>query len=149
MKAPQRLAPLALGVLLLAAPLSGQGATADSALQARTRAVSSLLRCPVCQGESIQDSPSELSAQMRDLVRDQLRAGRSEEEVKQYFVDRYGEWILLQPKVRGANLLLYLAPILALIGGLILIWSAVSRWTRPQQVPGKDLTSSGTVANSE
>ncbi|MEP7347346.1 MAG: cytochrome c-type biogenesis protein CcmH, partial [Gemmatimonadaceae bacterium] len=54
---------------IVCAPLLAQGLAADSVLQARTRAISSVLRCPVCQGESIQDSPSELSAQMRDLVR--------------------------------------------------------------------------------
>ena len=125
-----------LAVLALAAaPLAAQAASADSALQARTRAISSVLRCPVCQGESIQDSPSELSAQMRDLVRDQLRAGRSEEQVKQYFVDRYGEWILLEPKPRGANLMLYLLPILVVAGGLILVWRVVRRWSAPRVDP--------------
>lgn len=136
----RRLAPCALA-LLLAGPLLGQDSASDSLLQARTRAVSAVLRCPVCQGESIQDSPSELSAQMRDLVRDQLRAGRSEAEVKQYFVDRYGEWILLEPKAQGANLLLYLAPVLAVLGGLLLVWRAVRRWTRPRASEGGDATS--------
>ena len=124
---------LGLTVLALAAaPIASQGTPADSVLQARTRAISSLLRCPVCQGESIQDSPSELSAQMRDLVRDQLRAGRSDEEVKQYFVDRYGEWILLEPKPQGANLMLYLVPVLVVAGGLILVWRVVRRWSAPR-----------------
>ncbi len=120
-----------LAALSLAAPLTAQETAADSALQARTRAVSAVLRCPVCQGESIQDSPSELSTQMRDLVRDQLRAGRSEEEVKQYFVDRYGEWILLEPRPQGANLMLYLAPVLVVAGGLLLVWRVVRRWSAP------------------
>ena len=135
MTSTSRVVLLLLSLLPGGGTLGGQAATADSALQSRTRAVSSQLRCPVCQGESIQDSPSELSTQMRDLVREQLRAGRSEEEVKQYFVDRYGEWILLQPKARGANLLLYFAPILAIVGGLILIWRAVRRWTGPRAAP--------------
>lgn len=120
-----------VAAVTIAAPLASQGTSADSVLQARTRAISSMLRCPVCQGESIQDSPSELSAQMRDLVRDQLKAGRTDEEVKQYFVDRYGEWILLEPKPRGANLLLYLAPVLLVAGGFVVVWRAVRRWSTP------------------
>jgi len=109
--------------------LESQGTAADTLLAARTRAISSVLRCPVCQGESIQDSPAELSAQMRALVREQLQAGRTDEEVKQYFVDRYGEWILLEPKPRGANLLLYLAPVLVVLGGLLFVWRVVRRWS--------------------
>ncbi|MBV6520447.1 MAG: hypothetical protein MNPFHGCM_00561 [Gemmatimonadaceae bacterium] len=114
---------------LAGSSLGGQTSANDSVLEARTRAISSLLRCPVCQGESIQDSPSELSAQMRDVVRDQLRAGRTDEEVKQYFVDRYGEWILLEPKPRGANLLLYFAPVLLVGAGFVVVWRAVRRWS--------------------
>ncbi|MFN8573834.1 MAG: cytochrome c-type biogenesis protein [Gemmatimonadaceae bacterium] len=117
---------------IVAGPLAAQTpAMSDSALQAQTRALSSVLRCPVCQGESIQDSPSELSAQMRELVRDQLRAGKSPDEVKQYFVDRYGEWILLEPKPKGANLLLYVFPFLAIAGGLLFVSRVVKRWTAP------------------
>ena len=107
---------------------------ADSALEARTRAVASELRCPVCQGLSIADSPSDLSTQMKDLVREQLRAGKTPEEVKRYFIDKYGEWILLAPKPSGANLLVYLLPVGAVIGGLVLVWSVVRRWTSPDAV---------------
>lgn len=118
--------------LSLAAPLGAQTTVQqDSVIEAQTRALSSVLRCPVCQGESIQDSPSELSAEMRSLVRDQLRAGKTPDEVKQYFVDRYGEWILLEPKASGANLLLYVFPIVAVVGGLVVVWRVVRRWTSP------------------
>lgn len=80
-----------------AAPVAQQAA-ADPVLEARTNAVAAQLRCPVCQGVSIQDSPAELAQQMRDLVREQLRTGKSPDEVKAYFVSKYGEWILLQPR---------------------------------------------------
>lgn len=103
----------------------------DSALEARTREVASVLRCPVCQGLSIQDSPSELSLQMKDVVRQQLKAGKSPEEVKAYFVSKYGEWILLQPKASGANLLVYILPIVLVLGGAVFIWLMVRRWSRP------------------
>lgn len=101
----------------------------DSALEAKTRAVASQLRCPVCQGLSLQDSPSELSQEMRDLVREQLAAGKSPAEVKQYFVNRYGEWILLDPQAHGFNWLVYALPVLLLVGGGAALLVAVRRWS--------------------
>ena len=106
-------------------------ATEDSVLEARTSALASTLRCPVCQGESIQDSPSELAQNMRAVVRDQLRAGRTPDEVKQYFVSKYGEWILLEPEMKGLNVLLYVFPVLLVVGGLALVVVLVKRWTTP------------------
>lgn len=103
----------------------------DSALDARTTAVAHQLRCPVCQGESIQDSPAQLAKQMRDVVRDQLAAGKTPDEVKAYFVSKYGEWILLEPRVAGFNLLIYVLPWAAVFGGLAVIVVAVRKWTRP------------------
>ena len=102
----------------------------DSALDAATSGVASQLRCPVCQGESIQDSPAELAGQMRDLVKQQLAAGKTPAEVKAYFVSKYGEWILLDPRAHGFNLVLYAAPYVLLLGGLAVIVVAVKRWTK-------------------
>lgn len=102
---------------------------ADSVLEARTSAVASQLRCPVCQGLSIQDSPSELAQSMRSLVRDQLAEGKSPDQVKAYFVSKYGEWILLSPPPHGFNLLAYAVPMLIVLGGGALIVVAVRRWT--------------------
>ncbi len=102
---------------------------ADSALEAMTTALASELRCPVCQGESIQDSPSELARQMRELIRDQLRSGKSPDEVRAYFVDKYGEWILLSPRAEGFNLVVYLVPFAAILVGGAVVWRTVRRWT--------------------
>jgi len=101
----------------------------DSALDAHTAAVAEQLRCPVCQGESIQDSPSELALEMRNLVKSQLAAGKTPAEVKAYFVSKYGEWILLDPRPHGFNLVLYAAPYLLLAAGLGVIVMAVKKWT--------------------
>jgi cytochrome c-type biogenesis protein CcmH len=117
-------------VITAANAASAQTAPADADLEARTTAVASTLRCPVCQGESIQDSPSQLAQQMRAVVRDRLRAGESPEEVKAYFVGRYGEWILLEPKMTGLNILLYVLPVLLVLGGLAFVVMLVRRWTR-------------------
>jgi len=131
-----RVSALAIGVFLCAGPLDAQAAlkqplaaSADSALEARTREVASQLRCPVCQGLSLQDSPSELSQQMRGLVKDQLRAGRTPYEVRRYFVARYGEWILMEPPAHGFNWLVYGLPALVLLAGLGVVVMAIKRWT--------------------
>jgi cytochrome c-type biogenesis protein CcmH len=119
---------LVLGLTLVTqAPRSPQ----DSAVEARTTRLAAVLRCPVCQGLSIQDSPSELSQQMRALVKEQVALGKTDEEVKAYFVGRYGEWILLEPKATGFNLLVYLLPLVALIGGALVVRRVVKKWTTP------------------
>jgi cytochrome c-type biogenesis protein CcmH len=108
---------------------------ADADLEARTTAVASTLRCPVCQGESIQDSPADLAQDMRELVREQLRAGKTPEEVKAYFVGRYGEWILLEPRMTGLNILLYVFPVVLVLAGLALVVVLVRKWSAPQPNP--------------
>jgi cytochrome c-type biogenesis protein CcmH len=100
----------------------------DSVLEARVRDIASSLRCPVCQNLSIQDSPSELAQDMKRIVREQLAAGKTPEEVRQYFVARYGEWVLLEPPARGANLAVWVLPALVVVGGVALVWVAVQRW---------------------
>lgn len=112
----------------------------DSALEARTSDVARQLRCPVCQGLSIQDSPSELSQSMRAVVRDQLAAGKSPDEVKAYFVSKYGEWILLAPAAHGFNLVAYALPVVVVLGGCFLIFLAVRRWTHNAPVIATDHT---------
>ena len=107
---------------------------ADSLLEAQTNAVAATLRCPVCQGESIQDSPSTLAQQMKSVVRERLRSGESPEQVKAYFVARYGEWILLEPRWTGLNIALYLLPVVLIIGGLVLVVRLVRKWTKNPQV---------------
>lgn len=111
-------------------PARFTGAAGDSVLDAETRTISSELRCPVCQGVSIQESPSELAQEMRTLVREQLLAGKSPDEIKAYFVSKYGEWILLEPKPRGMNMIVYALPALVVAAGLGLIAVVVRRWTR-------------------
>ena len=125
----------AFAVAALGALGAVQQSPADSVLEARTAEVAAQLRCPVCQGLSIQDSPSELSQQMRSVVKDQLRAGKSPDEVKAYFISKYGEWILLEPKPKGFNVLVYLMPVLLVVIGLGWIVVAVRKWTRPPDSP--------------
>lgn len=140
---------LTLGSLSAQQPASTASGSAarDSVIESQTRAVASQLRCPVCQGLSIEDSPSELSQQMRAVVRDQLRAGRSPEDVKRYFVSKYGEWILLSPQPHGVNTLVYALPLLALASGGLVIFVAVRRWTKaPVAVTGVTADQSGALS---
>ena len=91
-------------------------------LEDQVRAIAADLRCPVCQNLSVADSPSELAQQMRSIIEQQLKEGKSPEQVRAYFVSKYGEWILLAPKPRGFNLLLWVLPYFALVGGIWLIY---------------------------
>ncbi len=92
----------------------------DPKLEERAREISGGLRCLVCRNESIDDSNADLARDMRLLVRERLLAGDSNEEVVQYIVDRYGEYVLLTPKATGSNLVLWLAgPLMLIFGGAI------------------------------
>ncbi|WP_245526777.1 cytochrome c-type biogenesis protein [Marinithermus hydrothermalis] len=72
------------------------------------------LRCPVCQGESIAESNAELSQESRRLIAEMLAEGKSKEEILQFFVDRYGEWILYSPPRKGITLWVWIGPVLGL-----------------------------------
>ncbi|RKF15088.1 cytochrome c-type biogenesis protein CcmH [Roseovarius spongiae] len=90
----------------------------DPALEARAREISSGLRCLVCRNESIDDSNAALAHDLRVLVRDRLLAGDSDAEVVAFIVDRYGEYVLLNPRMEGSTLALWLAgPLMLLLGG--------------------------------
>jgi len=96
----------------------------------RVHAVATQLRCVVCQNLSVADSPSEMASQMRAIVRERLAAGDSPEQVIQYFVDRYGEWILLSPRRQGFTLLVWVFPFVAVLVGLVAVGLLVRHWTR-------------------
>jgi cytochrome c-type biogenesis protein CcmH len=92
--------------------------------------VAAQLRCVVCQSLSVADSPSETAHQMKGIIRERLAAGESPEQVKAYFVEKYGTWILLSPPRQGFNLLVWVVPFVGLAGGLVLVLILVRRWSR-------------------
>jgi cytochrome c-type biogenesis protein CcmH len=91
----------------------------EPALEARARALSTELRCMVCQNQSIDDSEAPLAADIRVLLRERLTAGDSDQQVLDYLVDRYGEFILLKPPVNWDTLVLWAVPPLVLVVGAI------------------------------
>ncbi len=92
----------------------------DPVLEARAREISKGLRCLVCRNENIDDSNAKLAHDLRVLVRDRLKAGDTDQQVVDYIVARYGEYVLLRPRATGANLLLWGAgPIMLLLAGWI------------------------------
>lgn len=106
----------------------------DLVLEQRARDISKDLRCLVCQNESIDDSNASLARDLRLLVRERLVAGDTNDEVKAFVVDRYGEFALLKPKVSGANLLLWAAgPILLILALIIGFLYLRSRSRAPEQ----------------
>lgn len=104
---------------------------ADPALEARARAISADLRCLVCQNESIDDSDADLAKDLRIIVRERLVAGDTDDEVRAYIVDRYGEFVLLNPVVAPHTILLWIAAPLVLLIGAIAVVVGVSRRRRP------------------
>ena len=97
------------------------------ALEQRVQRVGKELRCAVCQGLSITDSPSSMARAQLDKVRELVAAGKSDQEVRDFFVARYGEWVLLQPKAEGFNLFVWLGPVVLLLAGAFIIFRQVRR----------------------
>ncbi|SHL65717.1 cytochrome c-type biogenesis protein [Roseibium suaedae] len=99
----------------------------DPVLEGRARELSAHLRCMVCQNQSIDDSDAPLAKDLRILVRERLVAGDSDEEVVDYLVSRYGEFVLLKPRFAWHTAILWFAPLVALIGGLVGLFLAIRK----------------------
>ncbi|WP_337188794.1 cytochrome c-type biogenesis protein [Phenylobacterium sp.] len=93
----------------------------DPAQEARAREIFREVRCLVCQNESIDDSDAELARDLRMIVREQVKAGRSEGEIKRFLTDRYGEFVLLAPSFSAGNLVLWIGPFLVVLAGAALL----------------------------
>src|SRR6476469_2703855 len=100
------------------APCRAGTAPLDAAREPRVQHLGKQLRCPVCQGTSIADSPSSIARAQLDKVRELVVDGKTDDEIFAYFVARYGEFALLSPKKDGATSFLWLAPVLMLIFGV-------------------------------
>src|SRR3954471_17859496 len=117
------IAALAISMFLAQGYAPGREGTAplDPAHEERVMRLGKLLRCAVCQGLSIADSPASMARAQLDTVRELVEAGKSDQEIKDYFVERYGEWALLEPPAHGLNLLVWLGPLaLLVLGGAVI-----------------------------
>ena len=107
----------------------------DPALEARARAISTGLRCLVCQNQSIDDSDAPLAKDLRVLVRERLKAGDTDKEIEDFVVARYGEFVLLRPRFVPHTLILWLATPVVLAAAILLLFLAYRRLHRAPSAP--------------
>ena len=116
-------------LFVLAFPLLASTQPMDEdLLQQKIKEVSKTLRCAVCQSESVWESNATLAIQMRDIVRERLIAGETPDQIRAYFVSRYGDYIILKPRVRGMNLVIWIGPFLLLAAGGFFLYRTLRRW---------------------
>ena len=120
MRVRASLAALA-GVLCIAAASDPSERLPNQAQEARARTIFKDVRCLVCQNESIDDSQAELAHDLRQIVRQQVKAGKSDVEIKQFLTDRYGQFVLLRPSFDAGNLALWAGPFLVVGLGVVLL----------------------------
>jgi cytochrome c-type biogenesis protein CcmH len=101
----------------------------EESLQKTARELNALIMCPICSGQTIGQSTTETSSQMRDLVLKKLRRGKTKEEVLQYFASKYGERILAEPTKRGFNRMLWLLPFVIVVVAVAVISFLMRRWS--------------------
>ena len=122
---------------------SSAGGSSDVQISDRAYAIASKLRCPVCTAESVADSNAEIAGEMRHLIQQQLDAGKNEAQIVSYFRQRYGDWILLDPPKTGVHLVVWLLPLLALLGGVTALVLLFRRWRAAAEsvpdAPAEDL----------
>lgn len=120
---------IAVALFLTAAPVAAQEPPprpdrplADASQEARAQALFDDIRCVVCQHEAIADSPSGIAADMRALVREQIASGRSDAQVRDDLVGRYGDFVLFTPPLRGGTWLLWFGPLAGLLAAGVGLW---------------------------
>jgi cytochrome c-type biogenesis protein CcmH len=121
---------------VLSSAREAQPVMGDAALQARVMKLSGELRCLVCQGESLADSRSDFAADMRDKIKSLVQQGKSDQEIKDYLVARYGDFILYRPPFSGITAFVWLAPVLLMLaGGSLFVVNLRRRRARVQVAP--------------
>jgi len=122
------------GIACLAAASDPAERLPDPAQEARARAIFRDVRCLVCQNESIDDSEADLAHDLRQIVREQVKAGKSEAEIKRFLTDRYGEFVLLTPSFSAGNLILWGGPFLVVVLGFSLLLIRLRNRTPDQEL---------------
>jgi cytochrome c-type biogenesis protein CcmH len=103
------------------------------------------LYCPVCENIPLDVCPTQACAEWRDLIRQKLPAGWSGDQIKAYFVQQYGDWVLGTPPARGLNWLVYIVPPLAILGGVFILYRALKAYRKPLPQPAPPPSPAGPV----
>ena len=132
-----RLAALLAALLVAGAALAREAAPLadDPKVEARLSAIAEELRCLVCQNESLIGSRADLAIDLKRQVREQIKAGKSDDEIRDYMVQRYGDFVLYWPPVKSTTLLLWLGPFALMIAGLCTVWIFVRRRRAARDAP--------------
>jgi cytochrome c-type biogenesis protein CcmH len=119
----------AVALLLSASALAKEAPALaeDPVLEKRTRALAEELRCLVCQNQTIADSNADLAVDLRNQIREKLKAGMSEKQVKDYMVQRYGDFVLYRPPVKATTVLLWFGPFALLLAGAAVLFGTLAR----------------------
>jgi len=134
LRRPAFLVPVGIVVIIGSVWLvTAISAAQPKTLDQRTLEVSQQIQCPVCNGESVADSPSLKASEMRGVIRQQLAAGRSEQQVLDYFSQVYGSDILESPPQQGFTSLIWIMPVLMLVAGVVAIFVLAREWQRQGQ----------------
>ncbi len=131
---------LALALAGLAAVCSAKEAAPasdDPALEARVMALAGTLRCLVCQNETLADSRADLAVDLRNQIREKLKAGESNDDIVKYLVARYGDFVLYRPPLQGNTMLLWFGPFVLLAGAFAFLASYARRRRKAQQAESR------------
>ena len=116
-------------------PKEAAPAAADPALEARVMALSSELRCLVCQNQTIADSNAGLASDLREEIREMMRQGKSDRQIVAFMVDRYGDFVLYRPPLKATTALLWFGPLLLVLVGIVALFLRLARRRRAEEPP--------------
>ena len=119
--------------LLALLAVASVSTVAAQSVDEQAREIAKQLQCPICNGSTVADSPSDLAGQMRVVIRQKVEAGESRDQIIQYFVDRYGDSILVEPPRHGIGLAVWLAPVVILVIGGVILWLVLRAWVHSHQ----------------
>ena len=125
----------ALAALLLTSAALAQDGGPSAPTDDAVNAIAKQLYCPVCENIPLDVCGTQACAQWRDLIREKLALGWTEGQIKQYFVDQYGDRVLATPPARGLNWLVYIVPPLAILAGIYILYRAFQSWKQPAAGP--------------
>ncbi|MFN3513637.1 MAG: cytochrome c-type biogenesis protein [Phenylobacterium sp.] len=145
----RRLAAIAAAILCIAAASDPAERLDDPAQEARARALFQEVRCVVCQNESIDDSNAELAADLRRLVREEVKAGKTDDQIRTHLTARYGEFVLLKPAFSWSNAGLWIGPFLVVALGLWLLFRRFRNRTAEETLSPEETARLERIARDE